>query len=113
MKGTLSGLRAWVWQRASALAVLLFVLYVVLRLLVAPPDSYAAWHAWLGHPAMRIGLLFFICAVAMHAWVGMRDVILDYVKPLPLRLGALGLLLLGLLLTVAWTAVVVVSLGAA
>ena len=113
MKATFTGLRAWAWQRASALAVLLFVLYVVLRLLAAPPDSYAAWRAWVGHPAMRVGLLFFIAAVAMHAWVGMRDVILDYVKPLPARLGALAVLLLGLLLTVAWTAVLVVSLGAA
>jgi succinate dehydrogenase / fumarate reductase, membrane anchor subunit len=110
MKAAFSGLRAWALQRASALAVLLFILYVVLRLLLAPPDSFEAWRGWIGSGGMRVGILFFIAAVALHAWVGMRDVILDYVKPVGPRLGVLALLLLGLALTVAWTVLTVLSL---
>lgn len=110
MKAVFSGLGAWALQRASALAVLAFLLAVVLRLLVDPPRSFEAWQAWVGHPAMRIGLLCFIVALALHAWVGMRDVVLDYVKPFPVRVGALGVLVLGLLLTVAWTAVIVLTM---
>ena len=33
-------------------------------------------------------------ALLLHAWVGARDVLMDYVKPLPLRIGLMTLLVL-------------------
>ena len=35
---------------------------------------------------MRIATLLFVLALALHAWVGMRDIFMDYVQPLGLRL---------------------------
>ncbi len=111
MKATLSGLRAWVVQRVTAIGSLLFLLYFALHLLLAPPSSQQAWQAWLATPAMKIALILFFGAVALHAWVGMRDVVLDYVKPLGLRLACLGLLVGTLVATVAWVAVLLLPLA--
>jgi succinate dehydrogenase / fumarate reductase membrane anchor subunit len=35
---------------------------------------------------MRLGTLFFFAALLYHAWVGMRDIVMDYVKPVGVRL---------------------------
>jgi succinate dehydrogenase / fumarate reductase, membrane anchor subunit len=101
MKANLGGVRPWVLQRATALLALAFLLYFLLHLAIAPPDSQANWRAWILSPAMRMALVLFVGAVALHAWVGARDVILDYIKPLGLRLAALCLLVLWLGATVA------------
>lgn len=98
----LGGLRAWALQRATALVALVFLLYFVLHLVIATPASQAEWRAWVLSRPMQLALALFFGAVALHAWVGMRDVILDYVKPLGLRLTALLLLALWLVVSVGW-----------
>lgn len=41
-------------------------------------------------------LRFFFAALLAHAWIGVRDVILDYVHPVAIRFFALAVLALGL-----------------
>ncbi|MEZ2299289.1 succinate dehydrogenase, hydrophobic membrane anchor protein [Variovorax sp. RCC_210] len=94
MKADLGGVRPWVVQRATTLLALAFLLYFLLHLAIAPPDSQAQWRAWILSPFVRLALVLFVGAVALHASVGTRDVILDYIKPLSPRLGALCLLAL-------------------
>jgi succinate dehydrogenase / fumarate reductase membrane anchor subunit len=45
----------------------------------------------------------------LHAWVGVRDVVLDYVHPLGLRLAVLGAAVAGLVFLGLWTALILVS----
>ena len=45
----------------------------------------------------------------MHAWVGVRDVLIDYVHPAALRFGLLALLALALLATALWAFMVLLS----
>jgi succinate dehydrogenase / fumarate reductase membrane anchor subunit len=45
----------------------------------------------------------------VHAWVGVRDVVLDYVHPLLPRLVILGAAALTLGLLAAWTGFILVS----
>lgn len=92
MKKALSGLRAWLVQRVSAVYMLLFILLALLRFAFDRPHSYDAWRAWLATPfVLFAGALFFI-ALLLHAWVGLRDVMMDYIRPLPLRLALLAAL---------------------
>jgi succinate dehydrogenase / fumarate reductase membrane anchor subunit len=35
---------------------------------------------------MRVATLLFAASLAWHAWVGVRDIIMDYIKPTGLRL---------------------------
>jgi succinate dehydrogenase / fumarate reductase membrane anchor subunit len=54
-------------------------------------------------------LLVLAVALLAHAWVGVRDVVLDYIGPLALRLAVLALAAAGLVLLGLWTALIVVS----
>jgi succinate dehydrogenase / fumarate reductase membrane anchor subunit len=105
----LAGQRAFVLQRASALLLLAFVAAAALRLAIGPPATFAQWRAWVAQPAGGAMLLACAGAVLVHAWVGTRDVVLDYVKPLALRLAILTFVAAGLSALAAWTAIIVVT----
>jgi len=93
-----SGLRAWALQRITAVYIALVTLVLAWHFLAAPTADHAAWQAWVAQPWVNIGLLLYIVALLLHAWVGIRDVFIDYVHPLGARLLLLtlfGLLLLG------------------
>ena len=92
-----SGLKAWVLQRASAIYIGLFTLFFLLVMLFAPPRDYAQWRDWFADPLIGIATLVYIIAILLHAWVGIRDVLIDYIKPLGLRVTLLALVALGLL----------------
>lgn len=102
MKSAQSGLGAWLVQRASALYVLLFGVYLLVALQLSPRESYTEWQAWLTRPGMTAGVLGFFAALLLHMWVGLRDVLLDYARPARLRRGLLGLLAAGLAGMAAW-----------
>ena len=92
---TSSGLRAWMIQRISAVYLAGFLIFVFLYLLFYPLHSYIAWRDWVAHPVVNISIGLFFIALLLHAWIGMRDVVLDYVKPFVLRL----LVLIGVAMT--------------
>ncbi len=94
----LEGLRPWVIQRVTAVYMLLFSLYVAWCLLGADTTvSYASWKGWLFVPFNTTAVGLFVIAVLFHAWIGIRDVVLDYVHNIMLRIFILGMLI-GILL---------------
>lgn len=110
MSRTASGLKAWAIQRLTAIYVALFSLYLLAVLLFAAPADHAAWREWIGGPVVSVALLLFIVSVLMHAWIGMRDVLIDYVHPIAIRaalLGAIGLALVALGLWAAQSLILV------
>jgi succinate dehydrogenase / fumarate reductase membrane anchor subunit len=84
-----SGLKAWVVQRATAVYLALFGVYLALKLAFDAPADHAALSAWVSSPWVALGLLVFIPVTLAHAWVGIRDVFMDYLKPIGLRVAAL------------------------
>jgi succinate dehydrogenase / fumarate reductase membrane anchor subunit len=103
LKGALSGLRAWLVQRFTAVYMLLFLLLALAFFAFNTPQSYAEWHQWIANPLVAVPTALFFIALLLHTWVGLRDVMMDYVKPLPLRvalLASLGFFLGGLALWV-------------
>ena len=92
MRIVLTGLRAWLVQRASALYLLFFVLFLAAHFVLDRPRDFEAWHDWLARPAITTVFLAGTLALLFHAWVGVRDVLLDYVHPLGIRVAALFLL---------------------
>lgn len=79
-------------QRISAVYLGMFLVYFVAQMSVGQPWGWQEWHAWITHPVMRIASAGFILALLAHAWIGMRDIILDYIQHLGLRLGLLTLI---------------------
>jgi succinate dehydrogenase / fumarate reductase membrane anchor subunit len=104
MRRPLSGLRAWLLQRVSAVYMLAFLVIALLTFVVDPPRTYEAWRGWVSRPGVGVAILVFFAALIVHAWVGLRDVILDYVRPVALRATALTLLGFALVALGAWIA---------
>lgn len=86
----LSGMGAWLVQRISAIYMALYLpLYGGLSWSLA--EGYSGWRAFNAHPAIVLGNILLFAAVLLHSWVGVRDIIVDYVKPTALRIALLAL----------------------
>jgi succinate dehydrogenase / fumarate reductase, membrane anchor subunit len=90
------GTRGWLAQRISALVMALYTPFALYILLSRAPWTYDAWRAFFTQGWVRIATLLFVVSLAWHAWVGARDILMDYVKHDGLRL-ALQILTLLLL----------------
>ena len=99
----LHGLRAWVLQRLSALYLLLYGLLVGARFAAeGVPGGSEAWRAFLAAPLTGAATLVLVPVLLLHAWVGVRDMLIDYLHPWRWRLAALAALAAALLLLGAW-----------
>jgi succinate dehydrogenase / fumarate reductase, membrane anchor subunit len=68
-----------------------------------PQFDYDNWRAMWQLPLMRYSTLLFLACVFFHAWVGMRNIFMDYVKHAGLRLALYALTILVLLWYAAWS----------
>ena len=109
MSARINGLRAWFLQRLSAIFLAAFLLYALLDLALDRPFDYAHWHAWVAHPVNNILLQLAFIAVLVHAWIGLRDVVLDYVHNLALRVTLLSVLGITLLALGLWAETVLLG----
>lgn len=107
-----AGLRPWLLQRLSAVYILLFLGYTIAVWWGDAPD-FQTWRAWVAQPAVNIGLALFFGALFLHAWVGGRDVVMDYVKPYYLRYAAIVVLGLGLAAMALWVLRILFTVTAA
>lgn len=79
--------------------MLICIVFMLVHFLVDPPDSYLAWHDWILRRDVDAAATVFWLALLAHAWVGVRDVILDYVHPITVRvlvLASVGVALTGI-----------------
>ena len=104
VRAPITGLSAWLVQRVSAVLMLPVLVYLLLHFVLDPPRSYEAWQDWMRGDVVSAGAFVFFAALLAHAWVGIRDVIMDYVKPVAVRIAALALLGLALIAMAAWIA---------
>ena len=81
------GTSDWLLQRLTAVVMALYTIGFAACLLMGPPSTYADWKALFAGNFVRLATMFFFAALLYHAWVGMRDIVMDYVKPTGIRLG--------------------------
>jgi succinate dehydrogenase / fumarate reductase membrane anchor subunit len=99
-----TGLTAWLVQRAGAVYMLLFAVFMLVSLRTHPKHSYVEWKAWVTSASTSVAIAGFVLALLTHMWVGLRDVILDYAKPERFRRSLLCALALALVGMAAWMA---------
>ena len=81
------GLRDWLSQRVTAALMALFTLVLLLQLLFASgPIGYEVWAGIFAAQWMKVLSFVVFIALGWHAWVGMRDIWMDYVKSVALKL---------------------------
>lgn len=77
----------WLLQRLTAVVMVVYTVGFVACIAWHAPATYAEWKGVFSGNVVRLSTMFFVAALLYHAWVGMRDIAMDYVKPTGLRLG--------------------------
>ncbi|WP_066565526.1 succinate dehydrogenase, hydrophobic membrane anchor protein [Snodgrassella sp. CFCC 13594] len=85
LTGAHYGLRDWVMQRITAVLMLVYTVFL-LAAIICLPNTYADWQSFFAQTWVRLVTQIAVIAVMLHAWVGVRDLWMDYIKPLGLRL---------------------------
>ena len=80
------GLRDWLAQRITAALMALFTLALVVQILLPGEMGYDKWAGIFSRQWMKVLTFVVIVSLLYHVWVGMRDVWMDYVKPVAIRL---------------------------
>jgi succinate dehydrogenase / fumarate reductase, membrane anchor subunit len=81
------GFRDWLSQRVTAALMAIFTLVLIVQVLFGAKLGYPRWSQIFSSQWMKVLTFVVIVSLAWHAWVGMRDVWMDYVKPVGVRLG--------------------------
>ncbi len=96
------GLRDWLAQRVTAVIMLVYTILVLLALIMLPKFDYVHWQALWQMNLMRYATLLFVVALLFHAWVGVRNIFMDYIKDTGIRLTLYSVLILALIAYGAW-----------
>ena len=85
--GARYGVRDWIAQRVTGALMAIFTLVVLARLVIGSgPIGYDKWAGLFSGQAMKMLTFATIVSLLYHVWVGMRDVWMDYVQPVGVRL---------------------------
>ncbi len=104
------GMRAWLLQRLTAIYIAVYSLSIIAWGVVNFPLNYNIWHDLFMHPLILISTVIFYLSLFIHAWVGMRDILVDYAKPSSVRFLLLTALALFLTVMTTWLLLIVISL---
>lgn len=97
-----SGMKAWLIQRFSGIYIGVFAVVMALIVWTHQPLDYAQWVALFAQPWLQISLSLFTVALLFHAWIGLRDVILDYIHPIWIKMLVMSAVVLMLLASGFW-----------
>ncbi len=81
------GTRDWLAQRVTAALMALFTVLLLAQVIFTTgPLGYDRWAGIFASQWMKVLTFVVILALLYHVWVGMRDIWMDYVKPVWLKL---------------------------
>ena len=81
------GLRDWLAQRVTAALMVVFTLILLAQVIFSRgPVGYDLWAGIFTAQWMKALTFVIIIALLYHVWVGMRDIWMDYIKPVGIRL---------------------------
>ena len=97
------GLRDWLLQRITAVIIASYTVMLLVVLLFNGNFSYDNWAGLFSNIAMKVFTLVALFSLFFHAWIGMRDLWMDYVKSTGLRLTLMVVTVLWLMLCAVWS----------
>jgi succinate dehydrogenase / fumarate reductase membrane anchor subunit len=96
------GTRDWLAQRVTAAAMAVYTALFVALVVICAPGGYEGWRALFATHWMRLATLVFFLSLLWHAWIGVRDILMDYVKPTAARLSLQVLTIIALVGYAGW-----------
>ncbi len=97
------GLRDWLAQRITAVVIAIYSVIIAIVLLGARPLTYGVWRELFMQGWMRVATLIAAASLAWHMWVGVRDILMDYVKPTGVRLALEAIVVITIVGYLGWT----------
>jgi succinate dehydrogenase / fumarate reductase membrane anchor subunit len=80
------GVRDWLAQRVTAIIMAIYTIVLLVSFLTANNFSYEGWAGLFAHQWFKLFSAVTFLGLFYHAWVGVRDIWMDYVKPVGVRL---------------------------
>ncbi|MEH6825184.1 MAG: succinate dehydrogenase, hydrophobic membrane anchor protein [Motiliproteus sp.] len=76
-----SGLYDWMIQRATAVVLLVYTVFILFYLLANSGLTYEQWSDLFSQTWVRVFTLMALLSLGAHAWIGLWSVSTDYIKP--------------------------------
>jgi succinate dehydrogenase / fumarate reductase membrane anchor subunit len=97
------GVRDWLAQRVTAIVMAIFTIVLLVSFLTGQNFTYEGWAGLFARQWFKLFTLVTFLGLFYHVWVGIRDIWMDYVKPVGIRLTLQIATVLWLLACAAWT----------
>ena len=98
------GLRDWLIQRISAVLMVVYVVLLAYLFGFYQISDYMALKTLFTDQWMRIATLLFFISLCWHAWVGVRNVLMDYICSTSIRLTMHIAVIISLFIYLIWFA---------
>jgi len=95
------GLRDWLAQRVTAVIMVVYTVLILSAIAGLSPMDYWQWKVLWQNTLVRYATVLCMVSLLLHAWIGVRNIFMDYIKDPGLRL-TLYVVVIGALL---WYAV--------
>ncbi len=97
------GLRDWLAQRVTAVLMTIYTLLLLVLLISTPPLDFTAWRLLFTPQWMKFATLLFLVSLYWHAWIGVRNIFMDYIKGSGLRLASYVIVIALLIVYAGWS----------
>ena len=97
------GLKDWLAQRLTAILMAVYTFTLLFSFLSGQNFTYEGWAGLFARQWFKLFSLVTFAGLLYHAWVGMRDIWMDYVKSVGLRLTLQMITIVWLVVCAAWT----------
>ncbi|QKJ86407.1 succinate dehydrogenase membrane anchor subunit [Paramixta manurensis] len=81
-----NGIHDWLLLRAAAMVIALYVLYILGFIVMSGTLTFDTWRGFFASNFTKVFTLLTLFSILVHGWIGMWQVLTDYVKPLAMRL---------------------------
>lgn len=100
------GLRGWLIQRISAVYMAVYTVGLLIALLTLPELTYGTWAGLFAGAPAKVFTLLAIFSLMYHAWIGVRDIYMDYIGATGIRLALQVLTVVALLGYACWAVII-------
>lgn len=81
-----NGVHDWLLLRAAAMIMTLYVLYILGFIVMSGHLTWDIWRGFFASSFTKVFTLLTLLSILIHGWIGMWQVLTDYIKPLAMRL---------------------------
>jgi succinate dehydrogenase / fumarate reductase membrane anchor subunit len=100
------GLRDWLAQRVTAVVMAVYTVVILAAVAGLPKVDYWHWKVLWQTPFVRYATVLFMLSLLLHAWIGMRNIFMDYIKDPGLRLVLYALVIGALAWYALWSVLI-------